>query len=201
MPVKGLIHYALEVPGPVVGETFYRDFGLKETDSRGNSLKLQTSRGSGELLLFEGPKKRLHHIAFAAPGDDFEAVRAALKQAGIPELDPPKDAPQVGIWIHDSDGNLINIRQEERKTIPTEPLLNYNGPGNASRIGARGLPTFERADPRRRSGRTSAVLGACTGLRLRVVAHAGRASCAPGPPAWRGAARGSGCRHGDARDL
>jgi hypothetical protein len=56
MPVKGLIHYALEVPDPVVGETFYRDFILKDSESRGNSLKLQTSRGSGELLLFEGPK-------------------------------------------------------------------------------------------------------------------------------------------------
>jgi hypothetical protein len=80
----------------------------------------------------------------------FEAVRAAIKQAGIPELDPPKDAPQVGIWLHDPDGNLINIRQEERRTIPTEPLLSYNGPGNATRVGLRGLPTFERADPRRR---------------------------------------------------
>ena len=149
MAVKGLIHCALEVPDPVVGETVYRDFGLKESESRGNSLKLRTSRGAGELLLFEGPKKRLHHIAFAAPGDDFEAVRAALKQAGIPELDPPKDAPQVGIWIHDPDGNLINIRQEERRSIPTEPLLSYNGPGNATRVGVRGLPTFERADPRR----------------------------------------------------
>jgi hypothetical protein len=29
MAVKGLIHYALEVPDPVVGETFHRDFGLK----------------------------------------------------------------------------------------------------------------------------------------------------------------------------
>jgi catechol 2,3-dioxygenase-like lactoylglutathione lyase family enzyme len=74
MPVKGLIHYALEVPDPVVGQEFYRDFGLKEADSRGNSLKLQTSRGAGELILFEGPKKRLHHIALAAPGDDFEQV-------------------------------------------------------------------------------------------------------------------------------
>src|SRR5215217_1029678 len=149
MPVKGLIHYALEVPDPVVGQEFYRDFGLKQSDNRGNSLKLQTSRGAGELHLFEGPKKRLHHIAFAAPGDDFEAVREAIKKAGIPEIDPPKDAPQVGIWLHDPDGNLINIRQEERKTIPTEPLLNYNGPGNVTRVGERGMPTFERADPRR----------------------------------------------------
>jgi len=113
MAVKGLIHYALEVPDPVVGETFYRDFGLKGGESRGSSLHLETSRGAGELHLYEGPKKRLHHIALAAPGDDFEEVRAAIKLAGIPEIDPPKDAPQVGIWLHDPDGNLINIRKEE----------------------------------------------------------------------------------------
>src|SRR5688500_13623018 len=122
MAVKGLIHYALEVPDPVKGESFYRDFGLREGTSLGNSIQLKTSRGSGELVLFEGPKKRRQHIALAAPGDDFEAVRAALKEAGIPELDPPIDAPQLGIWFRDPDGNLINVRQQERKAIPAEPL-------------------------------------------------------------------------------
>ncbi len=28
MAVRVLLHYALEVPDPAVGETFYRDFGL-----------------------------------------------------------------------------------------------------------------------------------------------------------------------------
>ena len=149
MPVKGLIHYALEVPDPVLGETFYRDFGLKQTDSQRNSIQLKTSRGSGELLLYEGPKKRLHHIALAAPGDELDAVREALKRAHVPEIDPPKDAPEVGIWFEDPDGNLINVRREERKTIPAEPLPPLNGPGNPNRIGVRGLPTYDRADPRR----------------------------------------------------
>jgi len=122
------------VPDPAVGEAFYRDFGLQSAESRGNSLQLETGRGAGGLHLFEGPKKRLHHVAFAAPGDHFEAVRAALKQAGIPEIDPPKETPPVGIWLHDPDGNLINIRQEEWKTIPPEPPLHYNG-CNCSRPG------------------------------------------------------------------
>ena len=46
MPVKGLILYALEVPDPVVGETFYRDFGLTESGSKGNSLELATRKGT-----------------------------------------------------------------------------------------------------------------------------------------------------------
>ncbi|HYU17457.1 MAG TPA: VOC family protein, partial [Chloroflexota bacterium] len=149
MPVKGLIHYALEVPDPVVGETFYRDFGLQQKDSRGNAIQLKTGHGSGELVLYEGPRKRLHHVALAAPGDEFEAVREALKRANVLELDPPKDAPQVGIWFHDPDGNLINVRQEARPALPPEPLPIYNAPGNPARPGTRNLPSFDRAAPRR----------------------------------------------------
>jgi catechol 2,3-dioxygenase-like lactoylglutathione lyase family enzyme len=149
MAVKGLIYYALEVPDPTVGEAFYRDFGLRGAESLGNALQLEAGRGAGGPLLFAGPKKRLHHVAFAAPGDHFEAVRAALKQGGIPEIDPPQEAPQTGIWLHDPDGNLINIRSQEPTAIAAEPPLPYNGPGNATRVGTRGMPTFERAEPRR----------------------------------------------------
>src|SRR5882724_9660836 len=148
MAVKRLIHYALEVPDPAVGETFYRDFGLKSAESGGKMLRLEAGRGAGGLLLYAGPTKRLHHVAFAAPGDHFEAVRAALKQARIPEIDPPTEAPQVGIWLRDPDGNLINIRAQEPTAIAAEPPLPYNGPGNATRRGARGMPTFERATVR-----------------------------------------------------
>ena len=150
MPVKGLIHYALEVPKASTWERFYQDFGLEETDSRGNSIQFKTARGSGELLLYEGPKKRLHHIALAAPGDDFEAVRAALKRANVAEIDPPKDAPQVGIWFRDPDGNLVNVRQEAKPAIPPEPPRAYNVPGNPTRPPAtRNVPDFDRAQPRR----------------------------------------------------
>jgi catechol 2,3-dioxygenase-like lactoylglutathione lyase family enzyme len=153
MPVRGLIHYALEVPAPVVGETFYRDFGLREARSAtpgSNSIQLETGRTAGELILYEGARKRLHHLALAAPGDEFEAVRAALRRAGIPEIDPPRDAPQVGIWFHDPDGNLVNVRQEApRSSLAAEPQPIYNAPGNPGRPGTRGLPTYDHAEPRR----------------------------------------------------
>lgn len=150
MPARGLIHYALQVPDPVLGETFYRDFGLVDAETRGNLIQMRTSRGSGELQLYEGPKKRLHHLALAAPGDDFEDVRERLRRAGVQEIEPPKDAPQVGIWFFDPDGNLVNVRNEPKPGIPSEPLPIYNGPGNPGRPPAsRGMPTFERADPRR----------------------------------------------------
>src|SRR5205085_9648529 len=130
-----------------------RDFGLHEQAEAGfakNSVKLKTSRGTGELLLYEGPKKRLHHIALAAPGDEFEAVRAALKRAAVPEIDPPNGSPEGGIWFQDPDGNLINLRPEAKPAIPSEPLAAYNGPGNPARPPAtRNVPDYDRALPRR----------------------------------------------------
>lgn len=151
MPVRGLLHYALEVPDPVAGETFYRDFGLQQAEAGRNSLQLKTQHGSGDLLLYEGPRKRLHHMAFAAPGAEFEAARDALKRAGIQEVEAPAEAPQVGIWFNDPDGNLVNLRQEiARPTIPTEPTPLYNGPGNPARpFATRNLPEYDRATPRR----------------------------------------------------
>jgi catechol 2,3-dioxygenase-like lactoylglutathione lyase family enzyme len=150
MPVKGLLHYALEVPDPVVGETFYRDFGLVQAGSQGNRLQLRTGAGSGEVQLYEGPRKRLHHVAFAAPGEAFEQVRAALRAAGVPEIDPPLDAPQVGVWFPDPDGNLINVRNESKPLIAAETGVLYNHPGTPTRpAGSRNVPEFERAAPRR----------------------------------------------------
>jgi hypothetical protein len=34
MAVRSLLHYALEVPDPTVGETFYRTFGLVDEPGR-----------------------------------------------------------------------------------------------------------------------------------------------------------------------
>src|SRR5262249_56464922 len=111
-------------------------FGLATADGSDNAVRLEAGKGAGALLLYEGPTKRLHHVAFAAPGENFAAVRAALKRAGVPEVDPPQDAPQVGLWLRDPDGNLVNIRPEQPRAIAAEPALSYNGPGNAPRPGA-----------------------------------------------------------------
>ena len=149
MAVKGLIHYALEVPDPAKGEAFYRDFGLHAAEGGGGALRLEAGRGAGGLLLFEGPRKRLHHVAFAAPGDHFEAVRAALKQARH-----SRDRSAGG----SAAGGDLAARS--RRQPDQHPLAGADGDrgraaaclqraGLCSAQGARGLPTFERAVPRR----------------------------------------------------
>src|SRR3989441_8992298 len=113
MPVRALLHYALEVPDQAVGEKFSRTFGLFGEPARDIAVHLRPGPLRRECtLLYAGPRKRLHHAAFGAPGDEFEAVRESIRRGGVREIDPPRGAPEGGLWIHDPDGNYLNVRQE-----------------------------------------------------------------------------------------
>jgi catechol 2,3-dioxygenase-like lactoylglutathione lyase family enzyme len=151
MPVRALLHYALEVPDVSVGERFYRNFGLTDKPARDNAVHLRPARLPREsVLLYPGPKKRLHHLAFGAPSDDFEQVKESIRRAGVREVDPPPGANEGGIWLRDPDGNLINIRDEGAVTLPADPPLALNSPGHAVRQAARGCPDADLiAQPRR----------------------------------------------------
>jgi len=152
MPVRSLIHYALEVPDQQVGQRFYQDFGFEDATGASNAVKLRPKPLAREqIFLYAGPKKRLHHLAFAAPDQDFEAVRARLQAAGVREVDAPKDAPEGGVWARDPDGHLVNVRDEQPVAPPPDPPLSYNSPGHAVRQGKRAIepPVAEPATPRR----------------------------------------------------
>ena len=152
MPVRSLLHYALQVPDQQVGQQFYVDFGFQDATGAANAVKLRARAQEREqVLLYEGPTKRLHHLAFAAPGEEMEEVRGRLQAAGVSAVDPPHDAPDGGIWVRDPDGNLVNVRQEQPVVSPQDPPLSYNSPGHAVRVGRRAVepPVAREASPRR----------------------------------------------------
>lgn len=150
MPVRGLLHYALEVPDQQVGERFYRQFGLAEISARDGAVRLRPAPLEREaVLLYAGPRKRLHHLAFGAPGDEFVQVRESLQRAGAREVDPPPGAPDGGFWIRDPDGNAVNIRPEPAQAPPPEPPLAINSPGQVARVGVRGAREILETRPRR----------------------------------------------------
>jgi catechol 2,3-dioxygenase-like lactoylglutathione lyase family enzyme len=141
MPVRALLHYALEVPDPTIGEKFYRTFGLVDAPARDDAVHLRPSALARECtLLYGGPRKRLHHLAFGAPGDDYAAVQESLRRAGVREIDPPRGAPAGGLWIRDPDGHAVNVRREARAEPPPDPPLAVNTPGHIEREVTRGCP-------------------------------------------------------------
>lgn len=150
MPVRALLHYALEVPDQRVGEKFYRKFGLVEGQARGEKFSLRPAKIHQEVvLLYPGPRKRLHHLAFGAPGDHFEQVKESLHRAGVREVDPPRGGPEGGIWIHDPDGNAVTIRPETAEVPPPDPPLAINSPGHVARVAIRGYRENLDSRPRR----------------------------------------------------
>ncbi len=151
MPVTSFQHYALEVPDPTVGQRYYEDFGLVHAAAGGKAVRMRAERQQRDsVLLYEGAKKRLHHLCFGAPGEEFARVRLSVRQAGVPEVDPPRDAPDGGLWVRDPDGNLINIRDEAPNPEPADPPLMLNSPGHAPRQAIRGCPERgQGAAPRR----------------------------------------------------
>jgi catechol 2,3-dioxygenase-like lactoylglutathione lyase family enzyme len=150
MAVKALLHYALEVPDQTVGERFYRNFGLVDEPGRDSAVHLRPGPLKREtVLLYGGPRKRLHHVAFGAPGEELEATRESIRRAGVEEVDPPRGAPEGGLWIRDPDGNAVNIRQEAAEAPPADPPLTLNTPGHITRVAARGYPEGLEARPRR----------------------------------------------------
>jgi catechol 2,3-dioxygenase-like lactoylglutathione lyase family enzyme len=160
MAVKALLHYALEVPDQTVGERFYTRFGLLNEPARDGAVRLRAASLKREsVLLYGGPKKRLHHLAFGAPGDEFAATRDSLRRAGVSEVEAPRGAPDGGLWIRDPDGNLVNVRPESGEAPPADPPLALNSPGNVSRPGARGVRT---ARPRGRAGSATCCSSAAT---------------------------------------
>ena len=148
MAVRSFLHYALEVPDQAVGQRYYEDFGLVDVTGGDKAVRLKPARQDREaVLLYEGPRKRLHHLCYGATGEDFARARAALRAAGVSEIDPPRGAPEGGMWIRDPDGNLVNVREEAGPDIP--PISRSSSTARA--IAAAGAARLPGARRRRRT--------------------------------------------------
>jgi len=99
------------------------------------------------VLLYGGPKKRLHHVAFGAPGAEFEATRESLRRAGVSQVDPPPARRRAASGCATPTVNLVNVRPEAGETPPADPPLTLNSPGHTARTGARGCPDRFEARP------------------------------------------------------
>jgi catechol 2,3-dioxygenase-like lactoylglutathione lyase family enzyme len=151
MAVQGLLHYALEVPDPAIGRGFYQDFGLEDCSDR--ITRLRPFGLKREVVqLYPGPRKRLHHFAFSAPGEHLQAVRDSLARNKVAEIDAPRGAPDGGVWLRDPGGYAINVRPEAMEVPPPDAAIPWNSPGRPQRVNQRGCPEEDYAAKPRRLG-------------------------------------------------
>ena len=110
MSVRSLQHIALAVPDPSLGRKFYEDFGLEARESGASIAMRCAGRNQDQVVLVEGKKRHQHHISFGTGTAELKAVKKRLEQEGVKLLDAPKETPLDGLWFHDPDGLLVNVR-------------------------------------------------------------------------------------------
>jgi len=151
--VHSLDHFALSVPDLPVARAFYGAFGL-EIRADGAKLGLHTAGSAHRWgVLTEGPRKQLHHISFGAFAEDLPRLRNRIEQSGIKLLDSPPGFDSDGLWFHDADGTLLEVR------VAVKSSPDRKAPFDCSSVpaGERGAPYRSNA-PRIRPRRLSHVL-------------------------------------------
>jgi len=107
------------VPDLRVAEDFYMAFGLDVREEH-NTLGLYT-HGSNQRWgsVGEGPRKKLNFLSFAVFEEDFDPMRRRIEAEGVPLMDAPRGFDSNGVWFHDHNGVLIELKIAE-KSSPNE---------------------------------------------------------------------------------
>ncbi len=108
--VHSINHFAIAVPDLAAAQGFYTSVGL---DARPDGQRLALSvapRAPACGLIIEGPAKRLHHLSFGIYESDLPRFRSHLQQLRIEPARPPAAFESDGIWFHDPEGSLIELR-------------------------------------------------------------------------------------------
>jgi len=154
MTVRSLQHVALTVPDAAVGMKFYGDFGLEVRADGARAVMRCHGRDQDQVILVEGPKKRLHHIGFGASAEGLAALGQRLGKNGVRLLDAPRETPADGLWFRDPDDALLNVRAAAPAPWLPAPEWKINNPGHLNRSGVPGHPPRDLQIRPRRLGHT-----------------------------------------------
>lgn len=133
-----LDHFALEIPDMEKARHFYTAFGLLVLE-RSDSLHLHThTDGHCWGVLRHGPRKRLLYLSFGCYRDELARFRRRLRELGIEEAAGWPGAAEGGIWFHDCDGTLVEVRAAE-KSSPDErsPMIEHVAPPGVRTVSLR----------------------------------------------------------------
>lgn len=146
MAVQSLLSYALTVPDVEAGRKFYATFGLLPGERDAALAFRCDGRDQDQVLLVEGPRKRLNHLRFGGDEAGLAAIRARMAERGIAERDAPHNAFGGGLWLADPDGHAVNVRAEAAAPWRSAAPFVINNPGHALRTG-RGAPRRHQVRP------------------------------------------------------
>lgn len=151
--VHSLDHFSLIVPDLKVAQDYFTNFGL-DVRERGNFLELRTF-GDAQVwaVVVEGGRKRLHHISFGCFADDLPRFKAQLERNGVALVDSPAGLESNGIWFHDHNGLLLEIKVAPKSSADRK----MSGSWTSSPEGLAGAPVRAKA-PQERPRRLSHML-------------------------------------------
>jgi catechol 2,3-dioxygenase-like lactoylglutathione lyase family enzyme len=134
-------HFGLVVPDLAVAQKFYESFGL-DVREESNNIGLYTYGSDHRCaVISEGSAKRLNYLSFGVFEDDFERFKVHVEKLGHRLVDPPRGSNSNGLWLHDHDGVLIELRVAAKTSPDTKsPSINVSCPagmrGTTGRLGA-----------------------------------------------------------------
>ena len=146
--VHSLDHFCITAPDLAAAQAFYGAFGL-DARARGDALHLHTD-GSDHCwgVIRAGNAKRLHHMSFGAFADEMPDFARRLDRLDIRRVDPPRGIDSDGLWFHDPDGSLIEIKAAEKSSPNAKAsVTNPSGPPGIRAAPIRG--TTAQVRPRR----------------------------------------------------
>lgn len=113
--------FHMAVPNLKVAEEFYKTFGL-DVREEGNNLALYTFGSDHRwATIGEDTRKKLNFLSFAAFEEDFEPMKRRIEAEGIRLMDAPPGFISNGVWFHDHNGVLIELKVAE-KTSPNAKM-------------------------------------------------------------------------------
>ena len=110
-----LDHFSLSVPDLDEAAIFYERFGL-DPKANGNALDLYAAGNPHRWGRYHAePSKVLNYLSFGVYEDDLPAFRKRLADHQIALVAPPPHAfDDSGLWFHDDDENVIELRVAEK---------------------------------------------------------------------------------------
>ncbi|GJG94255.1 VOC family protein [Cupriavidus pauculus] len=147
--VHSIGHYALVVPSLEDARHFHLAFGLNVVD-HGDRLDVMTSDEQVWARILPGEHRHLAYLSFHCYEQDFETIRAQLDAAGAVPAENAPYASGHGLWYHDPDGNLIQVRIGPKTSPSTKPDVTHVHIGADAR-GALFRDEVQQVRPRRLS--------------------------------------------------